>query len=318
MNLFNRIVIIVLLVVFMVLCPLVLLLPEQAELALQYGANVIQWNLDWLNGLTPAAQVAIRLLMAVVGLIAFLIGLLFLVLEIIRLRRSTVKLKDEGGELMVDSVAGHLAYHIDTLADVLRVKPTVTSKGKAVRTTLYVETSPGISVPAKSAEIRQRARQIIEEQMGLQIDGEIRVIIKPVAYPKVRRVREEPPAVPEAPAEPVEPQPAVIEPFAEPQPVQTEPVVVESPPVMEPTTDTARWQTPQPTPVEPVAQDDLASTDFAPPMEVSEGPEGESTTTVDEDNAFLSPSETPFGTVEVKKPPSAADETGDAEGAEPL
>ena len=201
MNLLNRIVIILLILVVMVLIPLVLILPEQAQAALQYAANIIQVNIEWLQALTPAAQIGVRLLLSAIGMGVFLVGLIFIVLEVIRIRRNTIKLKDGSGELMINSVASYLSYYVDLLPDVIRVKPSVQSKGNSVRASLYVETAPGISVPQKSAEIQQTARRVIEDELGLQTKGEIKVVIKPVPAPKSRRDRRAA-AIPQ-PAEPV-------------------------------------------------------------------------------------------------------------------
>jgi hypothetical protein len=87
----------------------------------------------------------------------------------------------------MEGLGGHLAYHIDLLPNVLRVRPDVQSKGKSVRVALYVETGPDVSVPEKSAEIREAARKVIEEQLGLEIRGEIKVVIKPLSYPRTAR-----------------------------------------------------------------------------------------------------------------------------------
>jgi len=190
MNIFNRLVIILLILIVMILIPVILIFPERTEYVLQYGAALIQENLDWLNGLSPVAQVGVRLALAAAGMIVFLIGLLLLALEVIRFRRSTVRLRDGSGELMMDGVAGYLVYYVDLLPDVLRVKPTVRSKGRSVQATLYVETAPGVNVLEKSGEVRETARQVLEEQLGLQVNGEIGVIIKPVPHPKVRRSTE--------------------------------------------------------------------------------------------------------------------------------
>jgi uncharacterized alkaline shock family protein YloU len=160
-----------------------------------------------------------RIILAVVGMIGFCIGLLLLALELIRIRKSTVKLRDGSGELVMNGVAGHLAYYVDLLPDVLRAKPQVKSTGKGVRTTLYVETAPGINVPEKSSEISQTARQVLEEQLGLQVKGDIRVVIKPVALPRPRQGKRPPVvAVPKpTPAPAVTPQPRpVVEPIAPP------------------------------------------------------------------------------------------------------
>jgi hypothetical protein len=187
MDLLNRVIIILVILCAMILIPLALIFPEQAQFTLQYVADVIQANLAWLYSLTPGAQLGMRIMLAVAGMMAFCIGLLLLALEVIRIRRNTVKLKDGSGEIIMNGVAGHLAYYVDLLPDVLRVKPSVKSTGKGVRTTLYVETAPGINVPQKSGEISQTARQVLEEQLGLQVKGDIRVVIRPVPYPRTRQ-----------------------------------------------------------------------------------------------------------------------------------
>ena len=198
MNVFNRIVIVVLILTAMILIPLGLILPEQAEIALRYTADVIAANMTWLNSLAPSAQIGVRLVLAAVGLIVFMIGLLFLGLEIVRIRKRTVRLKNGSGELLLDGVAGHLNYHIDLLAGVLRVRPQVERRGKGVRSTLYIETAPDVNVPAKSAEVVETARSVIEDKLGLEVSGEIKVIIQPAPYPKGRPVSR--PAVAARPA----------------------------------------------------------------------------------------------------------------------
>ena len=57
MNVFNRIVIILLILTAMVLIPLILIFPEQAQLVLRQGADIIQANVEWMNTLSPTAQI---------------------------------------------------------------------------------------------------------------------------------------------------------------------------------------------------------------------------------------------------------------------
>lgn len=234
MNLFNRIAIVLLILAAMVLIPLPLVFPEQTEYALRYAADVIAANLAWLHTLPPTAYVGVRVILAGVGMMAFPIGLLFLALEVVRLPRKTVRLKDGGGELVVDGISEHLIYYVDRLADVLRVQPKVNSKGKSVQVELYVETAPGVNVPAKTAEIKEAARQVIEEQLGLQVRGETKVVIKPVPYPKRKGIRPAPlpepvPApMPEAALE-TTPSPAEM-----PETEQSQVIEVKSQPSQEP------------------------------------------------------------------------------------
>ena len=213
MNVFNRIVVILLILTLMVLIPLMLIFPEQVAFVLRYAADLLDLNLQWLGTLTSTAQMGVRFLLAAVALLVFLVGIVFLVLEVVRLRRGTVRLKEGSGELMMDSVSQHVAYFVDAIPDVIRVRPEVSSRGDKVRASVYAETIPEANVPAKTAEIAQTVQQVIEGQLGLQLDGQVRVVIRPVAYPKGYAK----PAVPPAPAIAVQPAPAAaLETFSPP------------------------------------------------------------------------------------------------------
>jgi hypothetical protein len=158
MNIFNRIIVILLILILMILIPLALIFPEQAQVTLRTGADIIQANVDWLNAQSAQSELAVRAVLSVAGLFIFLIGLLLLVLESVRFRRRTVRLRNGSGELTTGGIAEHLGYYIDLLPDVVRVQPAIKSKGKSVSATLLVETAPGINVPEKSSQIRETAR----------------------------------------------------------------------------------------------------------------------------------------------------------------
>jgi hypothetical protein len=248
----------------MILIPLLLIFPEQAEPALRYAADIVKANLDWLEIQSPGAQIGIRLLLSLGGLLAFLVGLLLLVLEIFPLRRKTVSLQDNSGELMIDSINGHLTYHLDLLPDVLRVRPKIVSRGRAVRATIYIETPPDVNVPQKSAEVQQTTRQVLEEQLGL-LTKEIKVVIRPVDYPKLstserkRPMRADRPIAP--PLTPVEPMVEDLE--AEPlAPRQEE----------RPYLDDSSWPPAQPEQLEtippPMTEETLAKAEPAAPPDL--------------------------------------------------
>lgn len=184
MNLLNRIIVILAILLAILIIPITLAWPEQAEFVLRYVADVLQANLEWLHGLSPVAYFGMRLVLGGLGLIALLVGLLSLALEVIHIRRQTVQIRDGGGEVMVEGIPAHLSYHIDMLPDVLRVRPEVISKGNSVQVTLRVDTAPSVRVPEKTAEIQAVTRRVIEEQLGLRLSGDSRVIIQPVPFPK--------------------------------------------------------------------------------------------------------------------------------------
>lgn len=132
-NLVNRIAVVAFIALGMLILPLALIFPEQAEFIIRYVAEVFKANLVWLDGLSPAAHIGMRVLLAGFGLAIFVVGLILLVLEMISFRRGTAKLRDGSGEIMLDGVVEHLAYHIDLLSDVVRVQPKVTGKGASVQ-----------------------------------------------------------------------------------------------------------------------------------------------------------------------------------------
>jgi hypothetical protein len=197
-NVFNRIVVILLILALMILIPLALIFPEQAQATLRGGADIIQFNVNWLNGLPAQNEIAVRAGLSVAALIIFLIGLLLLILELVRFRRRTVRLRDGSGELTTNGIGEHLSYYIDMLPDVVRVQPAIRSKGKNVSATLYVETAPGINVPGKSSQVRETARYVLEEQLGLQVRDEIRVVIRPASFPTAGAGEQIPPIIAEA------------------------------------------------------------------------------------------------------------------------
>ena len=61
MKILNKILVSLLLLVTMVLVPLILIVPDQAESSLRTAADLIQANLQWLDAQATGAQVGIRL-----------------------------------------------------------------------------------------------------------------------------------------------------------------------------------------------------------------------------------------------------------------
>jgi hypothetical protein len=121
---------------------------------------------------------------AVLGVVAVLIAFLVVRVEFRRREPRAVKVKgNSGGQASVtaDSVSRRLVWHIDQLADVIRVTPEVKARGSVVDVKLLLETRPEIDVPMKTDEVIAVAREVVEERMGLQL-GKIEVRVKHVAY----------------------------------------------------------------------------------------------------------------------------------------
>ncbi len=184
MNIFNRLVVIVLLVVSMIVLPVVLVLvPARLDIVTTIGEE----GLSRLADIGGQNQILFILGGASLAVLTFIICGLLLWLELRRPHGKVVRIQKVSGDeakVTTDSIARRLEYNIDQLAEVISVKPKVMAKGKGVHVRLNVETSPEIDVPAKTEEISKVAREVIEERMGLKLVGKLEISIKHVPYPK--------------------------------------------------------------------------------------------------------------------------------------
>ena len=183
MNLVNRVVVILGLLTTMVLSAILFIAtgPVLRTLILflqQVEANLMAMTgprifLRWVGGL-----ILIFLVWAICAALLWL--------EIRRPRVKTIQVQQMNGgsaELAADSIANRLEYHIDQLADVIKVRSTIDSGRKGVKVALAVETSPEIDVPGKTEEIQVLTRDIVENRMGLQLDT-VRVVLRHTPYSK--------------------------------------------------------------------------------------------------------------------------------------
>ncbi len=181
MNIFNRIVTLLLLGALLALVILLAVFPTQSLQVTQNGLKEAGSFLERLQANTPWLFTLIR------GLTAVLAAVLLVLLlwgELRRRRPKAVRIQTESGSqatVTTESVARRLTWHIDQLADVISVTPQVTAAGRAVNVVLQLETRPEIDVPMKTDEVVAVAREVISDRMGLQV-GKIDVRIKHAAY----------------------------------------------------------------------------------------------------------------------------------------
>jgi len=128
-------------------------------------------------------------------------------------------------ELSVASIGQSLEYFVNGLEGVIRVKPKIVSKGKAVDVILNVETRPDVNVLSKTNEICEVARDVVEGRLGLQL-RKIHANIKHAPYPRGIKPQEPVPAAPPAFAVP---EPAAPPAFAVPEPEPYVPLVETAP-----------------------------------------------------------------------------------------
>jgi uncharacterized alkaline shock family protein YloU len=183
MHIFNRVLVILALLAIMVVSAiafiasgpffqmLIALLQQlDASLAAVTGPNLI---LRWAGGF-------------VFTVVVWAICVALLWLEVRRPRSTTIVVQQVSGgvaELTENSIISRLEYNLDSLPEIIRVKPRVSTGRKGVRVELAVETSPEVEVPSKSEQIQQVTRDIIENQMGLQLES-MRVVMRHAPYPK--------------------------------------------------------------------------------------------------------------------------------------
>jgi hypothetical protein len=184
MNVFNRLVMILLLFVLIIVTAVVAIAPEQS-------LNLLATFFEWLrqgaaNYMSSGDWAFFAASRVIVGGAIVIVCLVFLWLELRRPRKKTIRAqKLAGGEahIAIDSIAQRLAYNIDQLPDVVKVSPRITGRSRGVDIDLVLETSPDIDVPMKTEEVIQVTREVVGERMGLRL-GKVQVKIKHAPYPK--------------------------------------------------------------------------------------------------------------------------------------
>lgn len=177
MNTFNRVVLVILLLVAMVLCSFVFVVPVPALRFLAQGARGVA---DFVDVVRPVVRLPIGILLA---LIVNLVGILLIVLEVRRPAPRTISVEQAaGGEvtLSIASIADQLKAEVNQLPEVLQVKPKVSAKRKGVVVELDAKIAADTGVPGKAERIVETVRRVVEEKMGLKLARPPKVNIEAV------------------------------------------------------------------------------------------------------------------------------------------
>ena len=173
MNLVNRFLMIVELLVAIALMPVLIALLIFFRPTLAATVKNLMDNL--VSGPNAALIQAIGVGTAV---LVFVVAILLLFLELHRpaVNRLRVQSVTEGQvEVTADAIIHRLQVAILQVADVTQVTPRVVSASKGtVDLFVELETSPEVNVPKKTAEVIAVSKQVMEEQMGLKV-GKIQV-----------------------------------------------------------------------------------------------------------------------------------------------
>ena len=201
MNIFNKVVTILLLLALIPIVTIALIVPHESA---QVLANYFTDLESQLSSSYTALNLAIRILIAVV-VDALLVLLLYL--EVRRTAVSGVPLQEiSGGEALIslESIIDRLKYRVDGLPGVLDVEPRVRPRGGAVEVALEIEMAATAEMQADAETISTVARRVVEEEIGLKLRGKPRLHIRTVAFPGLTRGTEERETRPELIQRPVE------------------------------------------------------------------------------------------------------------------
>ncbi|MGC9356586.1 MAG: hypothetical protein ACP5GX_01910 [Anaerolineae bacterium] len=209
MNTFNRVVIVVVLLVLIPLVSVLFVLPHNILF------NVGTWMVNLGESLSQVQNV-VRIVVGVILALLFDLLALFLVyLEVRRKRSRFIRVQEMSGgmaTLSVDSIVQQLEYRIDPMPKVITVKPSVRAKGNKVKATVDVTVSPGGNVPQMAAKLVDTVEEVLVSDLGLQTAGDPEIRMKVAPPPRGKKPdREEPerrlaPSRPSTPPQRPEPQ----------------------------------------------------------------------------------------------------------------
>jgi hypothetical protein len=170
-NVINRIIAVLVVIILWAAIVVLAAAPGQGLAWARQGLDWVEVSLFQLSAMQPGWLYP--LLRGAAIIVATLLALAWLMQELRRKQTPVVKMRlPSGGEAAVtaDSISRRLAWYIDQLADVNNVTPTVRTRGNAVDIDLNLQTAPDVDVPMKTEEVVAVARDVIETQMGLQLN----------------------------------------------------------------------------------------------------------------------------------------------------
>lgn len=179
MNVFNRIVMIILIIALIAGGVYLLLRPMDV---LNLGAGGIKVLQDQVY------DSRFFMFFAVGGGLLLFIMLLLFWLEVKRVHFRIARVQTKGKSntwLGIQSIAQSLEYRIDELAGVRSVKPKVTSYGRDVEVFVDLDASPAVNIVALTDQVTQMCSEVIETQLGLKIRGKVLIHVSQEPYPRL-------------------------------------------------------------------------------------------------------------------------------------
>jgi uncharacterized alkaline shock family protein YloU len=162
MNVFNRIVVVLLLLSLIVL---------SLVSVVNIFANLFKWS-DVANRMINSTSNVRVYLAALILLLILFVSLILLIFEFYKRKAKTVTLTAvKSGEAMVDlkSAAQHITEELSKAEDISDLKVKVVPKSDGVLINIYAKLAKGLNVSQKMQQIMDKASRFASENLGLKV-----------------------------------------------------------------------------------------------------------------------------------------------------
>lgn len=181
MNLINRLLIVLELIVLIVLSPILIVLLLISRPTLQ---RVVEPTLQTLSAQTanPAQVICVGILT-----LLFAFAILLILLEYPRSTSRRLRIQSvQGAEVLMtsDAITQQLEYALDALTGVIKVRAQVVAAGKNQGVDVFIElwTTADTDVKGKTEEAAGVSRQVIEDKLGLKV-GRVQIKLDQMKLP---------------------------------------------------------------------------------------------------------------------------------------
>lgn len=180
MNIFNRFILVLLLLGLIVVLTAVFIFPGQIMPVV--GQFLLDWGqyFAWVDQEQQLLRFVISIGLAV---IVDLVLVLLIFLEVKPKRKRFIKVEQvSGGKATVslDSITRQLLYRLDPLPGVVKVTPAIYPKGDKIQASIDVMVTRELAVPQMADQLISTAKQALAGDLGLVIAGEPQIRIKVV------------------------------------------------------------------------------------------------------------------------------------------
>lgn len=203
MNTFNRVLVIVLLLLAIIVCSALLVIPSVLGNAVTQLSALDRWQ----DGLNNTARIALGVIFA---LVLSAIFVLLIVLEVRGPLAKSIKVdRAAGGEVNVSvaTITDRIHHEVDQMPGILNVKPKVSARRGGVVLDLDVRAAAPMDLPQVAQQIVEMSRQVVEKDLGLRLAQPPKVtLLTEAASRKPEPAPEPPPAMQEPAFEPEAPE----------------------------------------------------------------------------------------------------------------